>query len=903
MLKFRIPYALFVCLTAVAIAGCGSIYIPGSPVSTSIFAVAVTCTPSAVTGNATVQCNATVQGTGSYSQEVKWAASAGTIHPNGTLTVPSSAGNVTVTARSVQNTSAVGQAMVTVQDQAPAGPTISSVSVTCSPSVVAPGGTAQCQAAVQGTGNYNSALTWTASAGSISSDGVLTAPSDPGNVTVTARSVEDSAKAGGATLEVKANPPTISSVAVTCSPTAVAAGATAQCTANVQGTGNYSSAVNWSASAGTVNSAGVFTAPPSTGTVTVTATSAQDASKTASATIAVNAPASPTSTITGVGVTCSPTTVAAGGTAQCSANVQGTGSYNSAVTWSVSGGSITANGLVLAPASAGTLTVTATSVQDPTRTGTATVAVNAPAAPTSTITSVAVTCSPTTVAPGGTAQCSANVQGTGSYSSAVTWAASGGSITASGLVTAPASAGNLMVTATSAQDPTRTGAATLAVNAPASTITSVAVTCSQTTVATGGTAQCSASVQGTGSYNSAVTWAVSRGSVTTNGLVTAPASAGTMAVTATSAQDASKTASANLAVNAPASTITSVAVTCSPTTVAPGGTAQCSANVQGTGSYNSAVTWTASAGTISAGGALTAPQSGSVTVTATSVQDTTITAKATVTVQSAQPQSRHVVLVMEENQSYSTVAGNGNWPALNSLINNGALATNYYANTHPSIGNYFMLTTGQILTNDDSSTQVWNVDNLARRMLASGVSFRIYAEGITQGYVGGNTGAYVVRHNPFALLSDLANNPQAANAHIFPFSQFAQDLASGNLPEFSYIVPNVDDDAHDGTPAQADAWLQSQVVGLLSNDAAFQPGGDGVLAVAFDEAVDTDTTNGGGQVVAAFWGPIVKSGYREQSGTLYQHPSLLREIMDLLNLPNPPGAAAGAPSMREFFLP
>ncbi|HEV2280113.1 MAG TPA: alkaline phosphatase family protein, partial [Acidobacteriaceae bacterium] len=471
------------------------------------------------------------------------------------------------------------------------------------------------------------------------------------------------------------------------------------------------------------------------------------------------------------------------------------------------------------------------------------------------------------------------------------------------LVTAPASAGNLTVTATSVQDASKTASANLAVNAPASTITSVAVTCSPTTVTAGGTAQCSASVQGTGSYNSAVTWSVSGGSITASGLVTAPASAGNLMVTATSVQDASKTASATIVVNAPASTITSVAVTCTPTTVAPGGTAQCSASVQGTGSYNSAVTWTASAGTISAG-ALTAPQStGSVTVTATSVQDTTMTATATVTVQSAQPQSRHVVLVMEENQSYSTVAGNGNWPALNSLINNGALATNYYANTHPSIGNYFMLTTGQILTNDDSSTQVWNVDNLARRMLAAGVSFRIYAEGITQGYVGGNTGAYVVRHNPFALLSDLANNPQAANAHIFPFSQFAQDLASGNLPEFSYIVPNVDDDAHDGTPAQADAWLQSQVVGPLSNDTAFQPGGDGVLAVAFDEAVDTDTTNGGGQVVTAFWGPIVKSGYQEQSGTLYQHPSLLREIMDLLNLPNPPGAAAGAPSMREFFLP
>ena len=156
---------------------------------------------------------------------------------------------------------------------------------------------------------------------------------------------------------------------------------------------------------------------------------------------------------------------------------------------------------------------------------------------------------------------------------------------------------------------------------------------------------------------------------------------------------------------------------------------------------------------------------------------------------------------MEENQSYSTVAGNsGVWPNLNHLIATGALPTNYYANSHPSIGNYFMLTTGQLLTTDDNSTAVFNVDNIARRMLSSSVSFRIYAEGITRGYVGGNTGLYLIRHDPFAMLSDVAGNQQVANETIWPFSQFATDLADNALPDFSYIVPNVNDDAHNGTP-------------------------------------------------------------------------------------------------------
>lgn len=292
-------------------------------------------------------------------------------------------------------------------------------------------------------------------------------------------------------------------------------------------------------------------------------------------------------------------------------------------------------------------------------------------------------------------------------------------------------------------------------------------------------------------------------------------------------------------------------------------------------------------------------------MTATSTQATSVSGTATVTVKaqtSQTPQSQHVVLVMEENQSYATVVGNTtDWPNLNALMGQGALATNYYADTHPSIGNYLMLTTGQILTNDDSSTQVWSVDNLARQMLTAGVSFRVYAEGIPRGYVGGNTGVYLVRHNPFALLSDVADSGTVANQVIWPFTQFAKDAASGNLPEFSFIVPDVDDDAHDGTPEQADAWLQINVVTQLGSTAAFSPGGDGVLIVDFDEAADSDTSHGGGHVAPVLWGPVVKSGYQQTSTTVYQHESLLATMMELMSLANPPGAAAGAPLMNEFF--
>src|SRR5437867_1853180 len=75
------------------------------------------------------------------------------------------------------------------------------------------------------------------------------------------------------------------------------------------------------------------------------------------------------------------------------------------------------------------------------------------------------------------------------------------------------------------------------------------------------------------------------------------------------------------------------------------------------------------------------------------------------------PKFGHVIIVLEENTDYSNSIGS-NMPYLTSLYSNtagltglfGGLATNYNADTHPSIGNYFTITTGEILTNDDGKT-------------------------------------------------------------------------------------------------------------------------------------------------------------------------------------------------------
>jgi acid phosphatase len=255
-----------------------------------------------------------------------------------------------------------------------------------------------------------------------------------------------------------------------------------------------------------------------------------------------------------------------------------------------------------------------------------------------------------------------------------------------------------------------------------------------------------------------------------------------------------------------------------------------------------------------------------------------------------------VVLVVEENHSYSEVLGNSAMPYLNSLASQYGVATQYFANTHPSIGNYFMLTTGQLVTNDDTFAGTVSVDNIVRDLNASGKTWKSYAESIpSQGYTGGDSYPYAKRHNPFSYFTDVVNSSSQAQ-NLVSLSQFNSDLANNQLPSFSFLVPDLLNDAHDGTLQLADAWLQQNIAPLISNS-AFQQGG--LLIIVFDEAETSDSANGGGHVAALIISAKAQPGH--QSTTLYQHQSTLRLILQGLSVPAYPAAASNAPEMGEFF--
>jgi hypothetical protein len=319
-----------------------------------------------------------------------------------------------------------------------------SVAVQISPSstTLSPGGSKTFTATV--TGSTDTSVTWSCDAGTIDQAGDYFAPSVVGSYTVTATSAASPSVKATAKITVSQT----SSVSVAISPTSqtIAIGGQIQFKATVTGSSN--TGVTWSTTLGTIDANGLFTAPNAASTCTITATSVASPSANAKATVTVTA--------SNVQITPSSPILGTNQTVQFSATVSN--QTNQAVTWSATGGTITTGGLYHAGESAGTYTVTATSVADPTSYASVQVTVNA--------ITVTVTPNPVTVVTGQTQQFAAKVAG--AIGSAVTWSTSAGSISASGLLTAPATAGTVTVTATSTADPTQSGTATVTVVVPSS---------------------------------------------------------------------------------------------------------------------------------------------------------------------------------------------------------------------------------------------------------------------------------------------------------------------------------------------------------------------------------------------------------------------------------------------------
>lgn len=284
------------------------------------------------------------------------------------------------------------------------------------------------------------------------------------------------------------------------------------------------------------------------------------------------------------------------------------------------------------------------------------------------------------------------------------------------------------------------------------------------------------------------------------------------------------------------------------------------------------------------------------------------------------PRSNHVVLIMEENRSAGSAEMYMTY--LKSLADHYSQALQTYSDSHGSWLAYGELTSGMAPSNGrgdhglcsgDGCTQTITIDNLVRRLVASGKSWRGYFQSMPSiGYTGYQYGTYVRRHNPFAFYSDVANYP-AQQDNMMPTDPYMlQDIVSNNLANFTWISPDLDHDAHSGGVDQlaliiADYYLRSFVPQLLATP-PFQANGDGVLIVTFDESEpqgdnscggNPDRNNCGGHVWTVVIGPKVKQHYA--SNLHYMQGSQFRLICDLLEVSPCPGDGATSSSMSDLF--
>jgi hypothetical protein len=360
-------------------------------------------------------------------------------------------------------------------------------------------------------------------------------------------------------------------VSITLQPTSVTIqhGAVQQFSAAVTQVADAS--VVWSvvegAAGGTIDARGLYTAPETSGTFHVTATSRADPSKSVTALVTVLGDSRPAQSI---GVVPEEVHLVTGSVARFIAMV--TQATDSSVTWSVlegaSGGSIDASGLYTAPAAAGTYHVIAQANADPTRTAMATAIVAVPPP------GVSISISPdrAQITTSGKVSFTATVVGT--IDTGAMWSvaegAAGGSVDGNGLYAPPPTAGTYHVIATAHGDPSKSATAEVAVIAASPPRQDQVVTISPQSllIQTGGAATFFASAPGSGLVDFTVLEGAAGGSMN-GGFYTSSSDPGTYHVVAASRDDPRLTATATVIVRNPAGTMIPSSIT-----VAPAGTVQ-----------------------------------------------------------------------------------------------------------------------------------------------------------------------------------------------------------------------------------------------------------------------------------------------------------------------------------------
>jgi hypothetical protein len=233
---------------------------------------------------------------------------------------------------------------------------------------------------------------------------------------------------------------------------------------------------------------------------------------------------------------------------------------------------------------------------------------------------------------------------------------------------------------------------------------------------------------------------------------------------------------------------------------------------------------------------------------------------------------------------------------------------------HPSEPNYVALLGGNYFgIADDNAYWTHRLDkpSLISQLDQAGISWKAYLQGSPHpGYQGicypakcngapDTDPLYVSKHDAIQNFST-ALNPQDWSRQV-PIEQLPQDLATGNVPRFNYVIPDECHDQHGDPPYCLDSGIPGdpqdqhlvafgdRYLGELVNSitsASFWAKGDNAIAMVYDEGDDNngccDAQPGGGQVAAVVVTSHGPRGLRDPNP--YNHYSLLSTIQHSFGL-------------------
>jgi phosphatidylinositol-3-phosphatase len=204
---------------------------------------------------------------------------------------------------------------------------------------------------------------------------------------------------------------------------------------------------------------------------------------------------------------------------------------------------------------------------------------------------------------------------------------------------------------------------------------------------------------------------------------------------------------------------------------------------------------------------------------------------------------RKILVIMEENHSIQQIFPGG-MPYLWSLARQYAYATDWSDVAHPSLPNYLAIFAGSAFNDPQDCAPApgcsYPGPSVFGQALARGESAKAYEESMPGPCDAGFVGDYDVNHNPWAYFPSEAASCRAGDvpAGTPAAGALADDVRAGVLPDVGLVTPNLQHDGHNGTPAQADAWLRTWIPVLMSGPD--WRSGQLAITVVFDEGETTE---------------------------------------------------------------